>query len=253
MAAQAIKIGETLLRVEEVAWIKARRLNLSEQVTMWFLIGSGVLFAVLVAYAKGSPWNLESLLGFLPIRFGLALRGDYRVASTGDTDETYQDRAIQGRGRLADVARTMVSEVPGVLEYRSPQKDYHYVLHPHRIAWVRPWFDLNLSPLILTLVFGVYWVVAPRSLDVSSVSILQDLHLLQFGAHGVGPALLATALVLVGSILAVAASIKRGVEVAAVGGVQDTLPMSREHCSRLYRDISGQGPVEVETPPEPAA
>ncbi len=237
MAAQAIKIGDTLLRIREIAWIKVRRLSALELTTLWFLVGSGVLFAGLVAWAKGSLWNLESLLGFLPIRFGLALRGEYRVASTGDTDETYEDR--EARAHLAEVARTLVGEVPGVLEYRSPGKDYHYILQPEKLAWVRPWSSLDFSPLVLTLVFGIYWLVAPRPVDVGSIPILQDLRLLQFPAHGTAPALLATALVLAGSLLAVVASVKRGVVVATVGGLQDNLPLRREHRLRLYQELMG--------------
>ncbi len=241
MAAQGIKIGDTLLRIQEIAWIKVRRLSTLELAALWFLVASGVLFAGLVAWAKGSLWNLESLLGFLPIRFGLALRGEYRVASTGDTDESYEDR--EARGHLAEVARTLVREVPGVLEYRSPGRDYHYVLQPGRLAWVRPWSSLDPSFLILTLVFGIYGLVAPRPLDVSSIPILQDLRLLQFPAHGTGPALLATALVLAGSLVAVVASIRKGVVVAAVGGLQDNLPLCREHRVRLYQDLMGSAPA----------
>ncbi len=236
---EAVRIGQTLLRVDSIAWVKVRRLSHLELAASWFLLASGVLFALLVAWAKGSFWNVESLLGFVPIRMALAIRGAYRVASTGDTEDSYQDRVVQGAWRPADLARRMQDLDPRVLEIKGPRKEYYYVLRPDRIAWIAPWFELNLWPLWMTLVFGAYWVLAPRALHLGSIPILEDLHLLSFPAHGPGPALVGTALVLVGSILAVAASFKQGVEATAVGGVQDNLPMSSRDRTRLFEEFAG--------------
>jgi len=243
--AEAIRIGQTLLRVDSIAWVKVRRLSHLELGTSWFLLAAGVLFTLLVAWAKGTLWNVESLLGFVSIRMALAIRGTYRVASTGDSEESYQERAVQGTQRPADLARGMQALAPQVLEYRGPRKEYYYALRPDRIAWVTPWFELNLWPLLTTLLFGAYWVMAPRSLNLGSIPILEDLHLLTFPAHGPGPALVGTALVLLGSILAVAASFKQGVEVTAVGGVQDSFPMTTGHRTRLFEDLAGANAPDV--------
>jgi len=178
--AEAIRIGQTLLRVDSIAWVKVRRLSHLELGTSWFLLAAGVLFTLLVAWAKGTLWNVESLLGFVSIRMALAIRGTYRVASTGDSEESYQERAVQGTQRPADLARGMQALAPQVLEYRGPRKEYYYALRPDRIAWVTPWFELNLWPLLTTLLFGAYWVMAPRSLNLGSIPILEDLHLLTF-------------------------------------------------------------------------
>jgi len=237
--AEAIRIGQTLLRVDSIAWVKVRRLSHLELGTSWFLLASGVLFALLVAWAKGTVWNIESLLAFVPIRMALAIRGVYRVASTGDSEESYLERGLQRSHRPADLARGMQALAPQVLEFRGPRKEYYYVLRPDRIAWATPWFELNLWPLATTLLFGVYWVVAPLSVNLGSIPILEDLHLLTFPAHGPGPALVGTALVLLGSVLAVVASFKQGVEVTAVGGVQDNFPMTTGHRTRLLEDLVG--------------
>lgn len=249
---EAIRIGRTLLRMDSIAWIKVRRLSHLELATSWFLLATGVLFAVLVAWAKGTPWNLESLLGFVPIRMALGIRGSYRVASTGDGEDSYQERALQGTHRPADLARDLQALAPQVLEFRGPRKEYYYALRPDRIAWVTPWFELNLWPLWATLLFGAYWVMAPRSLNLGSIPILEDLHLLTFPAHGPGPALVGTALVLLGSVLAVVASFKQGVEVTAVGGVQDNFPMTPGHRTRLFEDLAGAPRPETRSEVPPA-
>ena len=249
---EAIRIGRTLLRMDSIAWIKVRRLSHLELATSWFLLASGVLFALLVAWAKGTLWNLESLLGFVPIRMALGIRGSYRVASTGDSEDSYQERALQGTHRPADLARDLQALAPQVLEFRGPRKEYYYALRPDRIAWVTPWFELNLWPLWATLLFGASWVMAPRSLNLGSIPILEDLHLLTFPAHGPGPALVGTALVLLGSVLAVVASFKQGVEVTAVGGVQDNFPMTPGHRTRLFEDLAGAPRPETRSEVPPA-
>lgn len=249
MASQAVKIGDTLFRVDEISWVKVRRLTVWEQIARAALVGSAVAFFALVAYAKGTWLNVEGLLAFAPLSFGLALRGHYRVASSGDTEDSYLERSAQGLARPVDLASAMAQRGLGVLEYKSPRNDYYYVLRPERIAWIRPWFDLNLQPLILTAVFGLYWILAPRSWpSLQQVKMLEDVKLLQWAEPGVGPALLATALVLLGSLLAVAASFKRGVELAAVGGVRETLHMYHEDRARIFGEISGR--VSAEPPAE---
>lgn len=250
MAAQAVKIGDTLFRVDEISWVKVRRLTTWEQIARALLVMSGIAFLALVGYAKGTFWNIEGLLGFLPISFGAAIRGHYRVASSGDTEDSYMERSAQGLARPVDLAEAMSQKGLGVLEYKSPRSDYYYVIRPERIAWIRPWFDLNLQPLILTLVFGLYWLIAPRHWPIGDVQILKDLKLLQWGEPGAWPAMLATALVLLGSILAIAASYKKGVELAAVGGVRETLHMYHEDRGRIFGEISGRG-SDVTAPAAP--
>lgn len=234
----AVKIGDTLFRVEEISWVKVRRLTTWEQLARGFLLGSGILFIALVSYAKGTPWNVEALLGFFPLSYGAAIRGHYRVASSGDSEESYEERSAQGQARPADLAEAMRGVGIGAIEYKSPRNDYYYVLRPERIAWVRPWFDLNLNPLVLVLVFGAYFMVAPRNWALGQVPILEDLLLLQFPAHGSGPAVLAAGLVILAAFLAVAASFKRGVEVAAVGGVRDQMHMYSEDRGRVFQEFS---------------
>ena len=236
---KAIRIGRTLLQMDSIAWIKVSRPGHLELATSWFLLATGVIFALLVAWAKGTLWNLESLLGFIPIRMALGIRGSYRVASTGDSEDSYQDRVLQGEHRPVDLARDLQALDPQVLEFRGPRKEYFYALRPDRIAWVTPWFELNLWPLGTMLLFGAYWLIAPRSLDLGSIPILEDLYLLTFPVHGPGPALVGTALVLFGSILAMVSSFKQGVEVTAVGGVQDNFPMTSGHRTRLFEELAG--------------
>lgn len=249
MASQAVKIGDTLFRVEEISWVKVRRLTTWEQIARALLLGSGVAFLILVAWAKGTFLNVESLLGILPIWFGAMIRPHYRVASSGDTDDSYQERKLHRHPRPVDLAEAMAAKGTGVLQYTSPRNDYYYVVRPERIAWMRPWFDLNLSPLILTAVFGVYWLVVPRQWNLGDVPILQDLQLLQFPAHGAWPAMLGTALVLLGSLFAVAASYKKGVELAAVGGLRETMQMYGEDRARIFQEISGRGTDFTPEPP----
>ena len=248
MASQGVRIGETHFRVDEISWVAVRRLTPWEQSARWGLMISGVLFFLLVAWAKGTFLNLEGLLGLLPLRSGLLIRGQYRVASSGDTDDSYQERNAQGLARPADLAEAMAVRGTGILELRSPRGDYYYVLRPERIAWLRPWTDLDLSPLTLTGLFGLYgvvatwaWRLAGGSGEAGNLSgasaLLHDLRLLQFQARGPGPAILASGLVLGASLLAVVASYKRGVEVAAVGGLRETLPLHGEDRARIFREI----------------
>lgn len=260
MAAQAVKIGDTLFRVDEISWVKVRRLTTLEQIARAVLVGSGLAFLGLVAWSKGTFWNVEGLLGFLPLSYGAAIRGHYRVASSGDTEDSYVERSAQGLARPVDLAEAMSQRGLGVLEYKSPRSDYYYVIRPERIAWIRPWFDLNLQPLVLTLVFGLYWLIAPRHWSLGDVQILKDLRLLQWAEPGPGPAMFATALVMLGSLLAIIASFKKGVELAAVGGVRETLHMYHEDRGRIFGEISGRGndltaaaaPAPTDAPAAPA-
>lgn len=248
MASQGVQIGDTHFRVDEISWVVVRRLTPWEQSARWGLLISGLLFFLLVAWAKGTFLNLEGLLGLLPLRYGLLLRGQYRVASSGDTDDSYQERNVQGLARPADLAEAMAVRGAGVLELRSPRDDYYYVLRPERIAWLRPWTDLDLSPLTVTGLFGVYGFVASWSWRLGggsgesgspsgAAALLHDLRLLQFQAHGLSPVLLASGLVLAASLLAVVASYKRGVEVAAVGGLRETMPLHGDDRTRIFREI----------------
>lgn len=235
---EAISFGNTLFRIEEISWIKAAGLSLGEKIAKVGLLLLAVAFVVVMADAKGSYLNLECLLALFPLHLGITMGGDLRLASTGDFEESYEDRVGRNRKLFTEWIEALAKQREGWL--RLNDGDYEYLINPARIAWASAKPIMPMYPLFIAVVFGAYAWVAQQTWDFADASaFLSDLTVLQF-PQGTGTLVMVCGLIVLVSLVAFAVSVKRAVVLCAPGGVQDSLWVTSDDLGRVLETVAGR-------------
>ncbi|MBI3927124.1 MAG: hypothetical protein HY319_16430 [Armatimonadetes bacterium] len=246
---EALAFRDTLFRISEIAWLKAARLTRGEKIARGVLVVLGLVFVWAVANAKGSYVNVECLLALFPLHAAILMRGQTRLASTGDFEESYDDR---GDGR-DDVFRSWIVAIkennPDYLAVQSD--DYHYLLNPARLAWARPTWETRYYPVFLAILFAAYAWVLRQGYDVTRTPILSDVRFLYFEPGGLGLLSVVCWLLVAVSVFAFVVSFKRSIEVTAAGGVHDTFWLNAKDQQMMLDIVSGRRRA-AEQPPEKA-
>ncbi|MHB2020933.1 MAG: hypothetical protein ACYCW6_28685 [Candidatus Xenobia bacterium] len=246
---QAIRLGNTLYRTSEISWLKVQRLTMWEMLANGLMILSGIIFILAMNAAKGTFMSLEALLGLLPICLGLSVHGDARLASTGDTQDSYFDRGLGMDVNIKELARS-VRDSGNMMEFTGDRNAYYYLINPNRVAWVSSWFTINAWPLVMAALFVAYAWMLPHNWHVPSLntSFLKSLHLLDYAPGTLQGLIGASFFCALAGVLSLAASIKQGIVIGAIGGVADTLHMWAADRQRLFETVSGSQPAPAVEP-----
>lgn len=249
----ALSFGNTLFRISEISWIKAQGLTLPEKIVKGVLLVLGLAFIWAMQVAKGTYFNIEWLLAALPLHLCYLISSDLRLASTGDIEESYEERVGRSRSLFNDWVENLAKRNPDWIHLKN--QDYAYLINPGRIAWVRSKVQISFYPVVVAAIFYAYHFVIGLDLDFESTPIVSDLRMLTFEAGQTGLLVTMCYLVVVASLAAFAVSIKRSLELCAPGGVFDTLRVTSEDEAKVLLAISGtQAAAEkmLKTPAPPA-
>lgn len=248
-APRALQIGNTVYRMDEISWVKFLRLTRLEQIARWSLFAAGVLFFMVVANAKDTYVNIEGLIGLFSVIAALQISAGNRIASSGDLDETYYDHRIKSSDKLGPLLK---DHNPDILELSSPQHGYLYYVQASRVAWCSPWSTINLGPLWLILIFGLYYAILGMNLHLPDMKPFDQIELFQFKS-GLGSVRALAILNIVLALLAIVSSYKSGLRLAAVGGVSDGLPLTLIDRQKLVNYLINAGAAEVKKAEAPVA
>lgn len=244
-----------MFRISELAWVKVAPLS----PLRWGLrIGLGVLgvaFAWAVSSAKGSWWNFEWLLGLLAVHVAWVMHGDVRLASTGDLEDSYEERGGSGdRATFLNWVNAL-NAADNEVKVGQPTGSYFHWLNLSRLAWARSCTMVETYGLVLVPVFlGYNWLIG-QNFHLPSHPVLDELHILTFEG-GVGMVGFLCWLLAILGVTACLTSIRRAVEVRACGGLTDRLPMSAPDQTILFEALAGnraEGGSKKVDKPLPAA
>lgn len=248
-APRALQIGDTVYRMDEISWVKFLRLTPLEQVARWSLFGAGILFFLVVANAKDTYVNIEGLIGLFSVIAALQISAGNRIASSGDQDESYYDHRIKSNDKLGPLLK---EHNPDVLELSSPRHGYCYYVQASRVAWCSPWSTINLGPLWLILIFGLYYAILGINFHLPDIKPFDQIELFQFKS-GLGSVRGLAILNIVLALVAIVSSYKSGLRLAAVGGVSDGLPLTLIDRQKLVNHLINAGSSEVKKSEAPVA
>ena len=238
---KAIHYQGTLFRVSELVWVKVQPLPIWRLGLKVALMILGVLFYVAVGTAKGSYWNIEGILGFLALHIGYSMRGDVRLATSGDLTESYDGRGAEGDKRTFGQWVQALGDGPDECKLGLQNGPYQTWFNLQRIAWARHSFTFDFYGLAAIPVYmGYKWLIA-RNLHLALSPLLRDLNLLQFeGGDISNVSFCCLAIAVVGGLTALT-SIQRVVEVRACGGLSDTFSLSSFDRVKFFEKLAGLG------------
>lgn len=242
---RAVRVGDTLFRLDQITWIKCQELTRWQFYARLALVACGILFWGTVCQAKGTWIHAEGLLGLLPLAVATQIRGSHQVATSGDTEDSYEGRRYgrsQDLSRLAGAARR---QHPQMLELRSPSKDYYYLVRADRVAWATPWWEVNPQPLWVVAIFGLYYWLLWRGVRLpDDIPLLSDLGLFLFPSGGPQGVLLVAMLTVIVGLLSFVATFRQGLEMAGTGGIIDRFLLYAADRRRLLEAVAGRLPGE---------
>ena len=235
-----VEVKGTRFRADTVAWVIRRGLSRRERLGKMLLICSGIVYLFIMHKAKGQWLSLEALLGLLPILVGLKIRTEARLASRGDSDEIYEDRLLNPGKQFRKAAKDVKEHC---LEVASKHGNYHYLLNPAEIHWVKPWFHLNLKPLSIVPIFALYaWLVA-RGTTFPAWTRLNDLKLFKFQSGWTETVLTISVLIAVFALLCSLLSLVQGLQIAGESGVKEHLLLYPEDRALVLDHLDKQWEV----------
>lgn len=232
----AISFHNTLFRVSELCWIKAVRLSPLEIGVRIAALVLAIVWVFVMKSAKGTYFNIEFLLGLLPLVLAWSTSGSLRIGCSGDFEESYEERRGARGALFRGWIDTLRAKEPDWVHLQGPS--YDVLLNPQRIAWIRPCYQWQVFPLIVIASFVGYLNLLKLHLP-KDMPVIDDFQILIFES-GAGSVRTLSYLIIVVAVLAFILSIKRSMEICGTGGVQDTFPMSSEDQSRLVDMIVGK-------------
>lgn len=256
---KAIQYQGTLFRVSELVWVKVNPLPIWRKVIKYGLMLLGPIFFYVVGSSKGSFWNIEGILGFLAFHIGYSLRGDTRLATSGDLVESYDSRGSEGEHATFSQWVEALGEGADEVKLGSPGSPYHVWFNLQRVAWARPSISYDLYGLTAVPVYlGYEWLIA-KNLKLPLSPILQDLKLLQFENGDIGNVSMCCWAIALMGVVAAVTSLARVLEVRACGGLSDVFAVSQKDQKKFFDKMAGLGdavparpaPVVVEAPKTP--
>lgn len=241
-----IQLGQTRFHSEGVAWLVKSGLSRKERICKILILLSGLVFFLALAEAKGKFFTLEALWSLLPILVGLSLRTRAKLASRGDSAQTYAGRVVQPGEEFHQLAQELA---PSNLEVVSAAGNYHYVLNPRQIHWFGPWFSLNWKPLRLFWIFGLFAFLVHNQFHLPKWPGLVELQLLEYKAGRTGWLVGASVFISVLGLATVASTFKRGLKLAAQSGVIEGLflyPSDRPGLERALENAWNDSPTSAD-------
>lgn len=232
----AISFHNTLFRVSELCWIKAVRLSPLEIGVRVASLVLAVAWVLVMKSAKGTYYNIEFLLGLLPLVLAWSTSGSLRIGCSGDFEESYEERRGARGALFRGWIDTLRAKEPDWMHLQGPT--YDILLNPHRIAWIRPCYQWQLFPLIVIACFTGYLSLLKLSLP-KDMPVIEDFQILIFES-GSGSVRTLSFLIIAVATVAFVLSLKRSMEICGTGGVQDTFPMSAEDQGRLVDMVVGK-------------
>lgn len=230
--ARTITVQRTRIPVDNIAWLIRSGLTRREQVYLLLLCVSAVTFLGILYLTKGRWLTLESLLSLFPLWVASTVHGKRRLAFTGDSAATYGSRRVPRSHEL-----TQELENDGFLHLESPHRNYDYLINLSRIQYVRPWHHVNMAPLRLCLVFGIYAFLVWARPPVPDWPVLRDLAFLTFDPQWID-ALFAISAAIAGLGLAtLVATARRGLKIGCQGGVAEDLLLYRGDRQKLLQSL----------------
>ncbi len=226
-----------LFCVSEISWLKSLRLTPLQWGMKVVLLVLGLVFMHAVAKAKGTYYNLECLLGLLPIHAAWLIQGENRLGSTGDFEDSYEERGNAPERVVRQWIEVLSTKYRGWLLLA--RNNYQYLINTERVAWARISWGVDYYPLVLAGVYWGYAWVINKGYDVSGTPVISDLNLLIYSSEGLGYLTTASYLVVGGLLCAFIMSFWYGVELTAPGGAHDTLKLCREDVARLLWGLAG--------------
>ena len=172
-----IVVGSTGFRGDKIAWAVRRGLSRGERVAKWALLVSGAVFFATLGYAKANYFTLEALFSLVPVLVGLGIRTNAKLASLGDSAELYSQRLVQPGTEFDQLASALR---PDCIEVGCRSGSYHYLLNPKEIHSFSPWLRINLRPLRVTWIFGLYAFLLGNHWQLPQWPGLVDLQLLVY-------------------------------------------------------------------------
>ena len=235
---EAISFGNTLYRISEISWIKAAGTSIPEKVAKGLLWFGAALFIYTLAQVKGTYLNLESLLALLPLHLGYLIKGDLRLACTGDFEESYEDRV----GRSGKLFREWIDGLAKrqTQWLRLNDGDYEYLLNPERLAWARPRINWSIYPVVVAALLYAYMTLLKTGWAPEAYPFLTDLLFLEFPGGERSSLYWQLYLMIIAAVGAFGLSFKRSVEFCAPGGVQDMMWMTAADQALVLDVVSGR-------------
>lgn len=232
----AISFHNTLFRVSELCWIKAVRLSPVEIAVRVASLGLAIAWVLVMKSAKGTYYNIEFLLGLLPLVLAWSTSGSLRIGCSGDFEESYEERRGARGALFRGWIETLRAKEPDWMHLQGPS--YDVLLNPQRIAWIRPCYQWQLFPLIVIASFVGYLNLLKLQLP-KDMPVIDDFQILIFES-GAGSVRTMAYLIIAVAAVAFALSIKRSMEICGTGGVQDTFPMTAVDQNRLVDMVVGK-------------
>jgi hypothetical protein len=243
---KAIHYQGTLFRVSELVWVKVCPLPIWRRAIKYALMLLGIAFVYAVAKAKGTPWNIEGVLGFLAFHIGYCLRGDTRLATSGDLTESYDARGTEGEKSTFGQWVQALGDGPNECKLGNPKGSYYCWFNLERVAWARTNFTYDFYGLTaLPIYLGYNWLIA-RNLQVKFSPILEDLKLLSFPEGDISQISMCCYAICALSFLAALTSLARVIEVRACGGLSDVFTVSQADQRKFFEKMAGLSGTEAE-------
>lgn len=251
---EAVSLGNTLYRIAEISWIKVSGLNIVEKVVKFLSLVLALWLVMALGKAKGSYFNVECLLALLPLHLSFLVSGQLRLASTADFEESYDGRVAYNTRLFKSWVEDLCKKNEGWL--RLSDGDYEYAINPAKVAWARPRLLISYYPIFIAIVLYAYLRVVQTGWSPKDpVDIVRDLHFMTFDG-GRSQVIWALYLVIVTCVVAFVGRVKRGVELCAPGGAQDTFWLTQNDQELLLEVIAGNrsaGATPSKAAPKPAA
>ena len=247
---KAIHYQGTLFRVSELAWVKVCPLPIWRRIVKYALMGLGLVFFYAVWQAKGTFWNIEGILGFLSFHIGYSLRGDTRLATSGDLVESYDARGTEGERSTFQQWVQALAEGPNECKLGRPDSRYYCWVNLERVAWARKNFAFDFYGLTaLPIYLGYQWLIA-KNLSFTISPILEDLKLLRFLNGDIHSVSLCCYAIAAAGLVAAVTSVTPVIEVRACGGLSDVFAVSSADQKRFFDKLAGLAPAETAEPPQ---
>lgn len=233
---KAILYQSALFRTSELVWVKVAPLPVWRQVVRWLLILSGFLFFYVVAEAKDTFRNVEGLLGLLAWHVGYHMQSDVRIASSGDLQESYENRGGSGNSKTFGSWVEALSE--GADEGKLKSSGYSYWFNFARIAWAQPCFLADWYPMVLAPVFLGYRTLIQHEWNLDKVMVLREFAFLEW-KFSIGTVEMMCWAIAVLGLIAGLSSFAQGVELRACGGLTDRFRLNAAGRKAFFEQLAG--------------
>jgi hypothetical protein len=229
-----IKVGATRVPVSSVAWLIRGGTSRREKFYKAGLLLCSVSFFFVLAHAKGRVLTLESILALVPLWAALTIGSRTGIACRGDSNDSYLRRWLPFDSSVWRIRDTLKA-APGFQAIRSRYGNYEYLLNLGEVHSLKRCWQVNLKPLHLAWVFGLYSTLLYYQVQLPSWPVLRDLKLLEFWPDRVAAVFMLGTMIALAGLATLFLTPKQGVKVGAHSGVADKLTLYPEDRQTLLQ------------------